>query len=84
MTIVGVILCFRMLAQEALQDVRRVGEVVRACELTRLPLQVLSVRIPFLLGSVADLKHHVSNGDSLVSGLTKAPSGYGRYEVVGV
>ncbi|EEC12517.1 membrane-associated protein Hem isoform X3 [Ixodes scapularis] len=46
MTIVGVILCFRMLAQEALQD-------------------VLSVRIPFLLGSVADLKHHVSNGDSL-------------------
>ncbi|XP_077549488.1 nck associated protein 1 Hem [Haemaphysalis longicornis] len=47
MTIVGVILCFRTLAQEALHD-------------------VLSVRIPFLLSSVADLKHHVSNGDSLV------------------
>uniref|UniRef100_A0A6G5A8X4 Putative membrane-associated apoptosis protein n=1 Tax=Rhipicephalus microplus TaxID=6941 RepID=A0A6G5A8X4_RHIMP len=47
MTIVGVILCFRMLAQEALND-------------------VLSVRIPFLLSSVADLKHHVSNGETLV------------------
>lgn len=47
MTIVGVILCFRMLAQEALND-------------------VLSMRIPFLLSSVADLKHHVSNGETLV------------------
>lgn len=47
MTIVGVILCFRMLAQDALND-------------------VLSVRIPFLLSSVADLKHHVSNGETLV------------------
>ncbi|KAH8034712.1 hypothetical protein HPB51_000802 [Rhipicephalus microplus] len=27
---------------------------------------VLSVRIPFLLSSVADLKHHVSNGETLV------------------
>ncbi|XP_064476565.1 membrane-associated protein Hem-like isoform X2 [Ornithodoros turicata] len=47
MTIIGVILCFRALAQEALRD-------------------VLSMRIPFLLSSVVDFKHHISNGDSIL------------------
>jgi NCK-associated protein 1 len=47
MSIVGVIMCFRSLAQDALND-------------------VLSERIPFLLSSVNDFKHHVPNGDSMV------------------
>uniref|UniRef100_T1JIM6 Membrane-associated protein Hem n=1 Tax=Strigamia maritima TaxID=126957 RepID=T1JIM6_STRMM len=45
MTIIGVILCFRKLAQDALFD-------------------VLTNRIPFLLSSVLDFKHHIPNGDS--------------------
>ena len=40
-------MCFRTLAQEALND-------------------VLNERIPFLLSSVIDFKHHVPNGDSMV------------------
>jgi NCK-associated protein 1 len=47
MTIIGVIICFRNLAQDALND-------------------VLSERIPFLLSSIVDFKHHVPNGDSMV------------------
>lgn len=48
MTIIGVIICFRGLAQEALAD-------------------VLDERIPFLLSSVIDFKHHIPSGDSMVS-----------------
>nr|CAD7262547.1 unnamed protein product [Timema shepardi] len=44
MTIVGVILCFRHLAQSALVD-------------------VLEERIPFLLSSILDFRHHLPNGD---------------------
>ncbi|GFV82976.1 membrane-associated protein Hem [Trichonephila clavipes] len=47
MTIIGVIICFRTLAQDALSD-------------------VLRERIPFLLSSVCDFKHHVPNGDSMI------------------
>lgn len=47
MTIIGVIICFRGLAQESLSD-------------------VLTDRIPFLLSSVCDFKHHVPNGDSMI------------------
>ncbi|KAL5007330.1 hypothetical protein ScPMuIL_016136 [Solemya velum] len=48
MTIIGVLLSFRDLAQEALQD-------------------VLNERIPFLMGSIRDLKHYVpSTKDSTV------------------
>uniref|UniRef100_A0A1B6E8D2 Membrane-associated protein Hem n=1 Tax=Clastoptera arizonana TaxID=38151 RepID=A0A1B6E8D2_9HEMI len=47
MTIVGVILCFRQLAQGALVD-------------------VLEERIPFLLSSVLDIRHHLPSGDQLV------------------
>lgn len=48
MQIIGVILCFRLLAQEALTD-------------------VLDNRIPYLMSSIADFKHHVPNGDTMVS-----------------
>ncbi|GIY39488.1 hypothetical protein CDAR_538812 [Caerostris darwini] len=47
MTIIGVIICFRSLAQDSLSD-------------------VLKERIPFLLSSVCDFKHHVPNGDSMI------------------
>ncbi|RWS03999.1 membrane-associated protein Hem-like protein [Dinothrombium tinctorium] len=47
MTIIGVILCFRTLAQESLND-------------------VLSDRIPFLLSSIIDFKHHFSNSDPML------------------
>ncbi|RWS27679.1 membrane-associated protein Hem-like protein, partial [Leptotrombidium deliense] len=47
MTIIGVILCFRTLAQEALKD-------------------VLNDRIPFLLSSIIDFKHHYSTTDPMV------------------
>lgn len=47
MTIIGVILSFRSLCQEALND-------------------VLQERIPFLLSSIVDFKHHVPNGDNMV------------------
>ncbi|XP_035233836.1 membrane-associated protein Hem-like isoform X1 [Stegodyphus dumicola] len=47
MTIIGVIICFRSLAQDSLSD-------------------VLTDRIPFLLSSVCDFKHHVPNGDSMI------------------
>ncbi|KAF2347457.1 Nck-associated protein 1 [Trinorchestia longiramus] len=49
MQIIGVILCFRHLAREALND-------------------VLEARIPFLISSIADFKHHVPNGDNMVRG----------------
>lgn len=48
MQIIGVILCFRQLSQEALAD-------------------VLENRIPYLMSSIADFKHHVPNGDTMVS-----------------
>jgi NCK-associated protein 1 len=49
MTIVGVILSFRQLAQNALVD-------------------VLEERIPFLLSSILDFRHHFpSGGDLMVS-----------------
>lgn len=48
MTIVGVILSFRQLAQSALVD-------------------VLEERIPFLLSSILDFRHHFpSGGDAMV------------------
>ncbi|CAL1265063.1 unnamed protein product [Larinioides sclopetarius] len=47
MTIIGVIICFRSLAQDSLSD-------------------VLADRIPFLLSSIIDFKHHVPNGDSMI------------------
>ncbi|KAG1685800.1 Membrane-associated protein Hem [Nymphon striatum] len=47
MTIIGVIICFKTLTQEALND-------------------VLGDRIPFLLSSIVDFKHHISNGDSMI------------------
>lgn len=47
MTIIGVILCFRELAQEALSD-------------------VLFDRIPFLMSSILDFKHHVPSGESMI------------------
>jgi NCK-associated protein 1 len=48
MTIVGVILSFRQLAQSALVD-------------------VLEERIPFLLSSILDFRHHFPSGaDSMV------------------
>lgn len=47
MTIVGVILCFRQLAQGALVD-------------------VLEERIPFLLSSILDFRHHLPAGDPMV------------------
>ncbi|KAF4526918.1 hypothetical protein B566_EDAN008361 [Ephemera danica] len=47
MTIVGVILSFRQLAQSALVD-------------------VLEERIPFLLSSIFDFRHHLPNGDPMV------------------
>lgn len=50
MTIIGVILCFRTLAQDALND-------------------VLTDRIPFLLSSIVDFKHHVPNGDSMLENI---------------
>ncbi|KAH9366076.1 hypothetical protein HPB48_011207 [Haemaphysalis longicornis] len=64
MTIVGVILCFRTLAQEALHDV---SALLVSCKFTSS--EVLA-KVVLVLGggdvcSVADLKHHVSNGDSL-------------------
>lgn len=46
MTIVGVILSFRQLAQSSLTD-------------------VLEVRIPFLLSSIRDFRHHLPSGDPL-------------------
>lgn len=46
MTIVGVILSFRQLAQESLED-------------------VLEQRIPFLLSSIKDIKHHLPSGDPM-------------------
>lgn len=46
MTIVGVILCFRQLAQGALVD-------------------VLEERIPFLLSSILDFRHHLPAGDPM-------------------
>ena len=48
MTIIGVILSFRSLCQDALND-------------------VLQERIPFLLSSIVDFKHHVPNGEAMVS-----------------
>jgi hypothetical protein len=48
MTIVGVILSFRQLAQGALVD-------------------VLEERIPFLLSSILDFRHHLPSGDPMVS-----------------
>ncbi|KAK7078914.1 Nck-associated protein 1, partial [Halocaridina rubra] len=50
MQIIGVILCFRQLAQEALTD-------------------VLENRIPFLMSSIADFKHHVPNGDTMIENI---------------
>jgi len=51
MTIVGVLLSFRALAQEALLD-------------------VLEIRIPFLLSSIKDFQHHVPNGqDSMLASI---------------
>ncbi|KAL1110560.1 hypothetical protein AAG570_008088 [Ranatra chinensis] len=47
MTIVGVILCFRQLAQEALVD-------------------VLEERIPFLLSSILDFRHHLPTADATI------------------
>jgi NCK-associated protein 1 len=47
MTIVGVILSFRQLAQGALVD-------------------VLEERIPFLLSSILDFRHHLPSGDPMV------------------
>ena len=48
MQIIGVILCFRQLSRDALND-------------------VLEARIPFLISSIADFRHHVPNGDNMVS-----------------
>ncbi|XP_054709412.1 membrane-associated protein Hem-like [Uloborus diversus] len=56
MTIIGVIICFRTLAQEALSD-------------------VLTDRIPFLLSSIIDFKHHVPNGDSMIVSEMASASG---------
>lgn len=56
MTIVGVILSFRQLAQEALLD-------------------VLDTRIPFLVSSVMDFKHHSPSGDPLVVNEMASASG---------
>nr|MBE5725864.1 HEM-protein [Cucujiformia] len=55
MTIVGVILAFRNLAQSCLTD-------------------VLEQRIPFLLSSIMDFKHHLTTGDPMkvVSEMTSA------------
>ncbi|XP_047497315.1 membrane-associated protein Hem-like isoform X1 [Penaeus chinensis] len=50
MQIIGVILCFRQLAQEALAD-------------------ILDNRIPFLMSSIADFKHHVPNGDTMIENI---------------
>ncbi|CAG2181119.1 unnamed protein product, partial [Oppiella nova] len=50
MSIIGVIICFRSLAQDALND-------------------CLSERIPFLLSSIVDFKHHVMNGDSMLENI---------------
>ncbi|XP_045128198.1 membrane-associated protein Hem-like isoform X1 [Portunus trituberculatus] len=50
MQIIGVILCFRQLAQEALTD-------------------VLDNRIPYLMSSIADFKHHVPNGDTMIENI---------------
>ncbi|XP_050734485.1 membrane-associated protein Hem-like isoform X2 [Eriocheir sinensis] len=50
MQIIGVILCFRQLAQEALAD-------------------VLDNRIPYLMSSIADFKHHVPNGDTMIENI---------------
>ncbi|CAG5103753.1 Similar to Hem: Membrane-associated protein Hem (Drosophila melanogaster) [Cotesia congregata] len=54
-TIIGVILSFRQLAQDALND-------------------VLEEKIPFLLSSIADLRHHLPSDDpmNLVSEMTSA------------
>ncbi|KAG8176652.1 hypothetical protein JTE90_009846 [Oedothorax gibbosus] len=56
MTIIGVIICFRSLAQDSLND-------------------VLTDRIPFLLSSVCDFRHHVPNGDSMVVSEMASASG---------
>jgi len=49
MTIVGVILSFRQLAQSALVD-------------------VLEERIPFLLSSILDFRHHFPSGGDIMVG----------------
>jgi NCK-associated protein 1 len=57
MTIVGVLLSFRSLAQEALVD-------------------VLDMRIPFLLSSIKDFQQHVPNGqDSMIVNEMASPAG---------
>uniref|UniRef100_A0A2P2IAK1 Membrane-associated protein Hem-like n=1 Tax=Hirondellea gigas TaxID=1518452 RepID=A0A2P2IAK1_9CRUS len=50
MQIIGVILCFRQLSRDALND-------------------VLEARIPFLISSIADFKHHVPNGDNMIENI---------------
>ncbi|KAI5615420.1 nck-associated protein 1 isoform X3, partial [Silurus asotus] len=50
MTIIGVILSFRSLAQEALRDVK---------PFCFCPVKVLSCHIPFLVSSVEDFKDHI-------------------------
>ncbi|ROT82853.1 Membrane-associated protein Hem [Penaeus vannamei] len=57
MQIIGVILCFRQLAQEALAD-------------------ILDNRIPFLMSSIADFKHHVPNGDTMLVNEMSSAAGH--------
>lgn len=57
MQIIGVILCFRQLSQEALTD-------------------VLENRIPFLMSSIADFKHHVPNGDTMLVNEMSSAAGH--------
>lgn len=57
MQIIGVILCFRQLAQEALTD-------------------VLDNRIPYLMSSIADFKHHVPNGDTMLVNEMSSAAGH--------
>ncbi|XP_076048024.1 nck associated protein 1 Hem isoform X3 [Oratosquilla oratoria] len=61
MQIIGVILCFRQLAQEALTD-------------------ALEQRIPFLMSSIADFRHHVPNGDTMLVNEMSSAAGH-RCEV---
>lgn len=57
MQIIGVILCFRKLSREALND-------------------VLEARIPFLISSIADFRHHVPNGDNMLVAEMSSAAGF--------
>lgn len=81
MTIIGVLLSFRSLAQEALCDVctstccskqaasNNTSNKLSIAHVACCTVQVLENHIPFLMSSIKDFQHHLPNGqDSMVCG----------------